>query len=32
MNTRNYEYAETIPDDILFEVMDIINGFMEIEK
>ncbi|MDR1781027.1 MAG: type II toxin-antitoxin system PemK/MazF family toxin [Tannerella sp.] len=27
---RNYEYIETAPDDILFEVTDIINSFIEI--
>jgi mRNA interferase MazF len=32
INARNYEYIETIPDDILFDVIDIINGFVEIEN
>jgi mRNA interferase MazF len=32
INARNYEYVETIPDDILFEAVDIINGFIEIEN
>jgi mRNA interferase MazF len=32
INARNYEYIETIPDDILFDVIDIINGFIEIEN
>ena len=26
---RNYEFIECIPDDILLEVADIINGFFE---
>ncbi|MDR0302040.1 MAG: type II toxin-antitoxin system PemK/MazF family toxin [Treponema sp.] len=32
INARNYEFIEKIPDDILFEVIDIINGFIEIEN
>ena len=28
---RNYEYIESIPDDILAEVIDIISGFIEPE-
>jgi len=31
INARNYEFIEKIPDDILFEVIDIINGFIERE-
>jgi mRNA interferase MazF len=31
INARNFEYIETLPDDILFDVVDIINGFIEIE-
>jgi mRNA interferase MazF len=31
INVRNYEYIEKLPDNILFEVIDIINGFFEIE-
>jgi mRNA interferase MazF len=32
INVRNYEYIEKLPNDILLEVIDIINGFIEIEK
>jgi mRNA interferase MazF len=32
INARNYEFIETVPEDILFDVVDIINGFIEIEK
>jgi mRNA interferase MazF len=32
INARNYEFIEKIPDDILLEVIDIINGFIEIEN
>jgi mRNA interferase MazF len=32
INARNYEFIELIPDDILFEVIDIIIGFIEINK
>jgi mRNA interferase MazF len=32
INARNYEFIETVPEDILFNVIDIINGFIEIEK
>jgi mRNA interferase MazF len=31
INVRNYEYIEKLPNDILLEVIDIINGFIEIE-
>jgi len=31
INARNYEFIEKIPDDILLEVIDIINGFIEVE-
>ena len=31
IKARNYELIETVPQDILFEVIDIINGFIEIE-
>jgi mRNA interferase MazF len=31
INARNYEFIERIPDDILLEVIDIINGFIELE-
>ena len=30
INARNYEFIENIPDDILLEVIDIINGFLEL--
>ena len=29
---RNATFIEKIPDDIMFEVVDIISGFIEIEK
>jgi mRNA interferase MazF len=29
INVRNYEFIERVPDDILLEVIDIINGFIE---
>jgi mRNA interferase MazF len=32
INARNYEFIEAISDDILFDVIDIIDGFIEIEK
>jgi mRNA interferase MazF len=32
INARNYEFIETVPEDILFDVVDIINGFIEMEK
>jgi mRNA interferase MazF len=32
INARNYEFIEAVPEDILFDVVDIINGFIEIEK
>ena len=32
ISARNYEFIETVPDDILFEAVDIINGFIEIQK
>ncbi|GHV96145.1 mRNA interferase PemK [Spirochaetia bacterium] len=32
INARNYTFIEEIPEDILFDVVDIINGFIEIEK
>jgi len=28
---RNYEFIEVISEDVLFEVVDIISGFIEIE-
>ncbi len=31
INARNYEYIETIPEDIVIEVIDIISGFIERE-
>jgi len=31
IKARNYEFIEKIPDDILFEVIDIISGFIERE-
>jgi mRNA interferase MazF len=32
INARNYKYIESISDDILFDVLDIINGFIEMEN
>jgi mRNA interferase MazF len=32
INARKYEFIEKLPDDILWEVIDIINGFIELEK
>ena len=29
IKARNYEFIERIPDDILFEIIDIISGFIE---
>jgi mRNA interferase MazF len=31
INVRNYAYREKLPDDLLFEVIDIISGFIETE-
>jgi mRNA interferase MazF len=31
LQKRNAEYIETVPEDILFEVTDIISGIVEIE-
>jgi mRNA interferase MazF len=32
ITARNYEYIENIPDDILVDVIDIVNGFIEKEE
>ncbi|MDR2116620.1 MAG: type II toxin-antitoxin system PemK/MazF family toxin [Planctomycetaceae bacterium] len=32
INARHYAYIEEIPEDILFDVIDIISGFIEIEN
>jgi mRNA interferase MazF len=32
INARNFEYIENVAGDILLDVLDIINGFVEIEK
>jgi hypothetical protein len=32
INARKYKSIEKLPDDILLEVIDIINGFLELEK
>jgi mRNA interferase MazF len=32
INARNYSYIEELPEDILFDVIDIIIGFIEIEN
>jgi mRNA interferase MazF len=32
INARNFEFIELVPEDILLEVLDIIIGFIEIEK
>ena len=31
LRERNAEFIESVPDDILFEVVDIIGGFIDIE-
>jgi mRNA-degrading endonuclease toxin of MazEF toxin-antitoxin module len=31
INARKFEYIEKISDEILFEIIDIINGFIEVE-
>ena len=31
IKARRYEYIERVPDDILLEVLDILNGFIEME-
>jgi mRNA interferase MazF len=32
INARNFEFIERLSEDTLFEVIDIINGFIEIEN
>ena len=32
INTRNYEFIEEVPNDILWSVSDLISGFVEVEK
>jgi len=32
INARKYEFIENVPEDILFEVIDVIYGFIEREK
>jgi len=32
INARNYEFIESIPEEILLDVLDIIIGFIEKEK
>ena len=32
INARNFEFIEKIPEDIIFDVLDIIAGFIEKEK
>ncbi|GMO54818.1 MAG: endoribonuclease MazF [Termitinemataceae bacterium] len=32
INARNFEFIENVTDDILLDVLDIVNGFIEIEK
>jgi mRNA interferase MazF len=32
INARNFEYIESVAGDILLDVLDIIQGFIEIEK
>jgi mRNA interferase MazF len=32
INARNYSYIEVLPEDILFDVIDIISGFIETEN
>ncbi|GHU39003.1 mRNA-degrading endonuclease [Spirochaetia bacterium] len=32
IDARNFEYIENVANDILLDVLDIVNGFIEIEK
>ena len=32
IKARKYEFIEKTPDDVLFEVIDIISGFIELEN
>ena len=32
IKARNYEFIEAVPEDILFEAVDIIDGFIEMEN
>jgi mRNA interferase MazF len=32
INARRYEFIEKIPNDILLEVLDILKGFIEVDK
>ena len=32
INARNYEFIEKIPDDILWDVIDLISGFVEMDN
>ena len=32
LQVRNAEFIESVPEDILFEIVDIISGFLEIEE
>jgi mRNA interferase MazF len=32
INARNYSYIEELPEDILFDVVDVISGFIEPEN
>jgi mRNA interferase MazF len=32
INARNFEYIENVAGDILLDALDIINGFIEVEK
>jgi mRNA interferase MazF len=32
ISARNYSYIEELPEDILFDVIDVIGGFIEIEN
>ena len=32
INARRYEFIERIPGDILLEVLDILKGFIEVDK
>jgi mRNA interferase MazF len=32
INARRYEFIERVPDDILLEALDILKGFIEVDK
>lgn len=32
LQERNADFIESVPDDIIFEVVDIVSGFLEVEE